>query len=52
VKSRRLRWVEHATKIWNKMSARKTVGSPRTYWEGNVETHLNTLRTGDADMRF
>ena len=46
VKSRRLRWAEHATRIWDKMSAGKTVGSPRIYWESKVEIHLK-----EADVR-
>jgi hypothetical protein len=46
VKSRRVRWAEHATTIWDKMSAGKIVGSPKIYWEINVEIHLK-----EADMR-
>ena len=46
VKSRRLRWAEHATRIWDKISAGKTSGRPRMCWESKVEVQLK-----ESDVR-
>jgi len=58
VKSRRMRWAGHVARMGEdrgvhrvlvgKPEGKRPLGQPRRRWEDNI----NTLRTGDADLRF
>ena len=58
VKSRRMRWAGHVARmeerrgiyrvLVGKPEGKRPRGRPRRSWEDNI----NTLRTGDADLRF